>query len=297
MKRKELRGVFTVMLTPFTDDFKFDEAGFKKNIDWQIKKGIAGLCVLGSTGEFITVSRDERKHIAETAVGHVNGRVPVIIGTAAATTPEVIELTKHAEKTGADAAMIINPWYSLPRPNEIIEFFRMVEEAVNIPIMAYNNPACSGVDILPETMGKIGGFKNIEYLKDASGEIRRVREIQDVTNGKIKVFNGADDLAFEAFVLGAVGWICVAGNIIPAECQKLFNLVQEGKIKEAKKLYDKILPLLNYLEGCGKLVQATKAGAEMVGCAAGKPRLPRLPLDKNEKETLRAVLKKVGAVK
>ena len=295
-ERKELRGVFTVMVTPFTEEGRFDEAGFRKNIDWQIEKGIAGLCVAGSTGEFVCLSHDERKLIAKTAVDHVNGRVPVIVGTAAATTAEVIALTKHAEEIGADAVMIINPYYSLPAPNEVIEFFRMVGEAVDIPIMAYNNPACSGVDIKPETMGKIAGFKNIEYLKDASGEIRRVREIQEVTGGTIKVFNGADDLAFEAFVLGAVGWICVCGNIIPSECQRLFDLVQEGKIIEAKKLYDKILPLLNHIEGCGKLVQATKAGVEMVGGAAGKPRLPRLPLDGEERERLRGVLGRIGVI-
>ncbi len=296
MKRKELRGVFTVMITPMTQDQKFDEKGFRSNIDWQISKGIAGLCVTGSTGEFVCLSTEERDLISKIAVEHVNGRVPVIVGTAAATTAEVIRHTKYAESIGADAAMIINPYYSLPTQKEVIEFFRMVGESVDIPIMAYNNPASSGVDVKPETFKEIAKIKNIEYLKDASGEIRRVREIQEVTEGKMKIFNGAEDLAFEAFVLGAIGWICVAGNIIPKECQELFDLVQDGKIKEAKELYFKILPLLNLIEGCGKLVQTTKAGAELVGCAAGYGRYPRLPLEDHEVENLKSVLKKIGAI-
>ncbi len=295
-ERKTLRGVFTVMITPMTEDQKVDIDGLKSNIDWQISKGIAGLCVTGSTGEFVSLSSSERDLIAKTAVEHVNGRVPVIVGTAAGTTQEVIRYTKYAEEIGADAAMIINPYYSLPTQKEIVEFFRMVGENVNIPIMAYNNPPCSGVDVVPSTFKEISKVKNVEYLKDASGDIRRVRDIQFETGGNMKVFNGCEDLAFEAFILGAVGWICVAGNIIPKECQDLFDLVQEGKINEAKELYFKIMPLFTLLETCGKLVQTTKAGAELVGCVAGPPRYPRLPLEESEIEALKGVLKQIGAI-
>ena len=296
MADKELRGVFSVLITPMTQDFQIDEKGFRANLDWQIARGIGGLCVVGSTGEFVSLTKEERNRVAKIAVEHVAGRVPVVVGTAAATTPEVIEYTRYAESIGADAAMIINPYYCLPAPNEVIEFFRMVGEAVSIPIMAYNNPATSGVDILPETMAEIAKIKNISYLKDASGEIRRVREIQQCTRNQIKIFNGCEDLAFEAFVLGAVGWICVAGNVIPGECQKLYELVDAGKISEAKKLYDHILPFLVHIEQCGKLVQVTKAAAAKVGCAAGPARYPRLPLTPEEDQALDAVLRQIGAI-
>ncbi|MCL1855606.1 MAG: 4-hydroxy-tetrahydrodipicolinate synthase, partial [Clostridia bacterium] len=274
MTHKELRGVFSVLITPMNDDFQIDEKGLRANIDWQISKGIAGICVTGSTGEFVSLTKEERNLVARISVEHAAGRIPVVVGTAAATTPEAIEYTQYAERIGADGAMIINPYYSLPAPNEVVEYFRMIGEAVHIPIMAYNNPASSGVDILPETMAEIGKIKNVSYLKDASGEIRRVREIQQCTHNRIKVFNGCEDLAFEAFVLGAVGWICVAGNIVPGECQKLFDLVEAGKISEAKKHYDRLLPLLMHIEKCGKLVQVTKAAAAKVGCAAGPARYP-----------------------
>jgi len=295
MAHKELRGVFTVMVTPMTGDYKIDEKGLRANIDWQIGKGIAGLCVTGSTGEFVSLTREERNRVAKIAVEHAAGRVPVVVGTAAATTPEAIEYTQYAESIGADAAMIVIPYYSLPAPNEVIEYFRMIGEAVNIPIMAYNNPGCTGVDVLPETLSQVGKIKNVGYLKDASGEIRRVRDIQRLTDNKLKVFNGCEELAFEAFVLGAVGWICVAGNVIPGECQMLFDLVQAGKISEAKKLYDRILPFLTHIES-GKLVQVTKAAVAKIGCAAGPARYPRLPLLPEEDKTLDAILRQIGAI-
>ena len=296
MAHRELRGVFSVLITPMNNNFSIDEKGLRNNIDWQISQGVAGICVTGSTGEFVSLTKEERNLVAKVSVEHTAGRVPVVVGTAAATTFEAIEYTKYAEGIGADAAMIINPYYSLPAPNEVIEFFRMIGEAVNIPIMAYNNPFSSGVDILPETLAEIGKIKNVGYLKDASGEIRRVREIQRLTQNKLKVFNGCEDLAFEAFVLGAVGWICVAGNIIPGECQKLFTLVEAGNISQARTLYDRILPLLVHIEGCGKLVQVTKAAAAKVGCAAGPARYPRLPLSPDEEKTLDGILRQVGAI-
>lgn len=296
MDAKELRGVYTVMITPMTENQQLDEQGLRANIDWQIAQGIAGLCVVGSTGEFVTLTKDERNRVVDITIEQAAGRVPVVVGSAAATTMEAIEYAKYAEAAGADAVMLVNPFYSLPAPNEVVEYFRMVAAAINIPIMAYNNPACSGVDILPETMAEIGKIKNVRYFKDASGEIRRLREIQELTGGKLKAFNGAEDLAFEAFVLGAVGWICVAGNIIPKECQTLFDLVQAGKIAEAKALYFKILPLLTHLETCGKLVQSTKAAATKIGRAAGPCRFPRLPLTPEEDAALTAVLKKTGVL-
>lgn len=294
---KKLRGVFSVLITPMTDDYKVDEKGLRSNIDWQIEKGAAGICVVGSTGEFVALTKEERAFIARVSVEHAAGRVPVIIGTAAATTYEVIEHTKHAEQIGADAAMIINPYYCLPSPAEVVEFFRAVGESVNIPIMAYNNPGTSGVDVLPETFAEIAKIKNVNYLKDASGEIRRVREIHECTGGAIKVFNGSEDIALEAFLLGAVGWICVAGNAIPGECQKVFDLATSGKYDEAMRVYSKIMPFLELIEKSGKFVHVAKAAAGKVGCASGPCRLPRLPLTPEEDRTLEAVLRQIGAIK
>ncbi|MDQ7095122.1 4-hydroxy-tetrahydrodipicolinate synthase [Desulfosporosinus sp. PR] len=296
IKMKDFRGSFTVMITPMTKEQEIDENGIRENIDWQISEGIAGLCPLGSTGEFVSLSREERFRVAKIAVEHVKGRVPVLLGTAAETTKEVIEYTQNAKELGADGALIINPYYCKPAENEIYEFFKMISEAVDIPVMVYNNPFTSGIDMKAELLAKIAQLKNMAYIKDASMEIRRVKEIINLTDGRMKVFNGTDDIAFEAFLAGAVGWIAVCGNIIPGLSQQLFDLVEAGEIQKAKELNQKILPLLSFIENSGKLVQVVKAAVNKIGHAAGPSRLPRLPLTPEEDEKLVQILKNLGVL-
>jgi len=298
MATKKLRGVYAVMTTPFTaDGQKVDDAAFKACIDWQIGQGIAGLCLLGSTGEFISMSEKERKETAEMAMKHVNGRVPVIFGTAAATTKEVIDYTLHVQSIGADGAMVLPPYYYGPQANEILQFYKDVSEAVDFPIMVYNNPFTSGVDMKPELLGEISKLPHMEYVKEASNEIRRVREVQAATNGALKIFNGGDDIAFEAFVLGAIGWISVAANVIPKECQQLFDMVWDGKIPEALELYKKLLPIISHLEECGKPAQTVKAALNKMGLPGGYCRKPRIALLPEEDAALTAVMKQVGLLK
>lgn len=293
---KEFRGSYVVNITPMTKDCEVDYTGLKDNLDWYIEKGTAGLDVLGSTGEFVSLTKEERIKVAETAVKHVNGRVPVILGTAAPTTKETIEYTRHAKEIGADGVMIISPYYSLPSENEIYEHFKAVSEAVDIPIMMYNNPATCGVDIKPELAVKICGLKNIEYVKEASMELRRIRQIVKLGKGKVKVFNGCEDIALEAFINGAVGWVSVIGNVVPDMSQKLFDLAVENKITEAKALYEKMLPLLTFIEESGKLVQTIKACLNKMGRAAGPCRLPRLPLSPEEDAVLERILKDLDLI-
>lgn len=293
----EFRGSYAVMVTPMTKEQEVDEKGLRENIDWYIDEGIAGICPLGSTGEFVSLTKEERLRVAKIAVEHINGRVPCIIGTAAETTRETIEYTKHAKEIGADGVLIINPYYCKPADNEIYEHFRAVSEAVDIPIMLYNNPWTSGIDMKPELIAKICQLKNIDYVKEASMEIRRVRDIIRLTGGKAKVFCGTDDLAFESFMLGAVGWISVCANIIPGMSQQLFDLVEQGQIDKAKELYQKMLPLLDVIENSGKLVQVVKASVNKIGHAAGPCRFPRLPLTEEEEASVDKVLRDMGLIK
>lgn len=297
MAKKELRGVYSVMTTPFTaDGSKVDDAAFKACIDFQIEQGVAGLCLLGSTGEFVSMTEKERKDTAEMCMKHVNGRVPVVFGTAAATTKEVVDYTKHVESIGADGAMVLTPYYYGPQANEILEFYKDVSEAVKeMPIMVYNNPFTSGVDMKPELLAEIAKLPHMEYVKDASNEIRRVREIQALS--PLKVFNGGDDIAFEAFVLGAIGWISVAANVIPKQCQEIFDLVWADKIREAEKLYFEVLPIISHIEECGKPAQTVKAALNKMGLPGGYCRKPRIALLPEEDAALEAVMKKVGLIK
>lgn len=291
---KEWAGSFVVCITPMSDDQEIDEQGLKENIEWYIEMGSAGICCCGSTGEFVSLNREERLRVARISVDQVKGRVPVLVGTASETTRDTIAYTRHAREIGADGVLIINPYYCKPSDNEIYAHFRAVSEAVDIPIMLYNNPHTSGIDMSDELIVKLCSLKNIKYVKEASGEIRRVRNLLRLSHESIRVFCGADDLALESFLMGACGFISVCGNIIPDLSQQLFDLVQAGDIAGAKTLYDRILPLCELIEKSGKLVQVVKAGVGKLGHAAGPCRLPRLPLTQAEDEALESVLRDMG---
>ena len=293
---KELRGTFSVLVTPMRTNGEVDEDGFKKNIDWQIEKGIAGLCILGSTGEMSSLTKEERIHLTKSMVGYINGRVACVVGTGAETTKEAIEYTQCAKECGADGALVLGPWYAKLAPNEILRHYKEISDQVDLPIMIYNIPGASGTDIKPELIAKLADFKNVKYIKDASGDLGRVREIKRLCGDKVVVFNGNENLAFEAYLAGAMGWICVIGNIVPDMSQKLFDLVQDKEFEQALTLFKKMLPLLNFLELSGKLVQVTKAAMTKIGLAAGPCRLPRLPLNSEEDKFLDGLLKDLGVL-
>lgn len=291
-----LKGTFVVMVTPMLDNQGIDIETLKKNIDWYIEEGLPGICVCGGTGEFTSLTQDERLIIADTAVKHVNGRIKCIVGTAAETTSDTILYTKHAEEVGADGVMIINPYYCRPTEDEIFEHYKAISEASNIPIMVYNNPAHSGVDLTPEIIVRLSTIPTVKYVKDASGDLRRIPDIMRLTNGEVGIFCGGEDLIFENYLLGAVGWISVCANIIPKEAHSIFELMQDNKIGEAKALFLKLFPLLDLLENQPKAIQKVKAGLELIGKKAGPSRRPRLPLTTNETEELKKVLKNIDVI-
>src|SRR5699024_1107457 len=175
---------------------------------------------------------------------------------AAETTQAAIEHTKQAEAAGADAALLINSYYAHPKDEEIYQHFKAVANAVTFPVMLYNNPFTSGIDIGTETILNVArDVTNITHIKESSGDIRKVRDISRKGKGFLKTFCGADDLALESFLAGATGWISVAGNIAPNLATKLYESVKENRVEEAWNLYDRILPLCNLLEEEGKPVQ------------------------------------------
>lgn len=292
-----LKGVFTVLITPMTSKQEIDLNGLKENIDWQISQGISGICVLGSTGEFASLSVEERLIIAETSVKHVNGRIPCIVGTAAESTRETIFFTKHAKEIGADGVLIINPYYCRPSFDEIYLHYKAVSEAVDIPIMVYNNPRHSGVDMNPELLVKICQLKNIDFVKDASGDLRRVSDIKRLGNGEITIFCGSEDLSLLNFMLGASGWICVSGNLIPREANRLLELVKQGNLEEANLLFDRLYPLLDILENSPKSMQIVKKALELMGHPSGPCRFPRQPLSESESDKLIGLLKDLSLIR
>lgn len=294
----KLEGVFPVLITPMTEDEKVDFEGLKSNIEHFISQGAAGIAVTGSTGEFVSLTKEERYKIVEVAVEQVNGRIPVIAGTAAETTADAIEYTQHAEKAGADASLLINSYYAHPKENEIYAHFKAVAESVEFPIMIYNNPFVSGVDISAETLLAVGrDVDNITHVKESSGDIGKARDIAREGKEFIKVFCGSEDLALESALVGATGWISVSANIVPEVTKQLYASVKAGDLDRAWELYDKLLPLCKFLEGSGKYVQIVKRAMDLQGLAGGPCRKPRLPLNEVEEATLKELLKSFETVK
>ncbi|WHX26293.1 4-hydroxy-tetrahydrodipicolinate synthase [Virgibacillus halodenitrificans] len=288
---KELVGAYPVLITPMFDNEEVNYDGLRDNIEHFINQGVAGIVVNGSTGEFVSLTKEEKFKTAELAVEQVAGRIPLIIGTAAETTKDAIMYTQHAEEAGADASLVINSYYAHPKDEEVYAHFKAVANSVSIPVMIYNNPFTSGVDIGTETILQVArDVDNITHIKESSGEIRKVRDITRQGKGFLKTFCGADDLVLESLLVGATGWISVAGNIVPKIATDLFASVQEGDLDKAWELYDQILPLCNFLEGSGKYVQIVKRSMDLQGLAGGPSRRPRLSLTEEEDAKLREIL-------
>jgi 4-hydroxy-tetrahydrodipicolinate synthase len=289
----KLKGTFTVMVTPFTEDEELDEKGFRKNIDWYIEEGIHGVICLGSTGEFANLSIEERRRVIDLTADQVRGRVPIIAGTAANSTRETIAMTQYAKDAGADAALIVAPFYGLPTQDDLYGHYRAISENVSIPIMAYNNPGFSGVDMLPPLIEKLAAIDNVLYLKESTGDIKRVHELLQRCGDSIDIWCGWDDLVYEFFLLSCRGWVAPIANFMPGAAAELFTLVEEKAYDKAKALFFKMLPLLNHLEA-GQLLAKVKAAMNMIGKAGGKPRRPFLPISEEQKNELRTMLSAVG---
>ncbi|MCC7428169.1 MAG: 4-hydroxy-tetrahydrodipicolinate synthase [Alphaproteobacteria bacterium] len=290
---KSFRGTYTVLVTPFTaDGARVDVPALRRLVEFQISEGIHGLIPLGSTGEFLSLRREERAEVIETVVKTAAGRVPVLVGTGAEWTDEAVAFSKDAEAMGADGVMVIPPFYSVPTDDELFEHYRRIGEAIGIPVMLYNNPATANVDMRPALVARLSRIANCLYIKESTLEVTRVRDIIDLCGERMTVFAGV--LGYESFWLGAQGWVAVCSNIIPRASADLFTLVADHRDMDAAlALYRRITPLLGWVGG-PRYVAGTKAALGMMGMSMGPPRPPRLPLPEADRPALRAVLAKLG---
>ncbi len=270
------RGTFTVTITPFDEHDALDVAALARFVDWQIAEGIHGLIPLGSTGEFLSLSPDETTAVIETTVRTAAGRVPVIVGTGAEDTREVVRRSREAERLGADGVMIIPPFYCTPTADELYQHYKTAADAISIPVMIYNNPAVTNVDLTPDIVARLATIEGCRYIKESTLEITRVRDIMRLCGDRLTVFGGV--LGFESFVEGAQGWVAVASNVAPAPMAELFTtVVDQGRVMEGRALYLRWLPIIEAVFG-PPFVSGTKALLTHMGFGAGKPRPPRLPL-------------------
>ncbi|MCA3371012.1 MAG: dihydrodipicolinate synthase family protein [Roseomonas sp.] len=289
MAREPFRGTYTVLITPFTaDGAAVDYKALERLVDYQITEGVKGLIPLGSTGEFLSVSREERQGIVETVIRAARGRVPVLIGTGAEDTREVVALSREAESQGADGVMIIPPFYSVPTEDELFHHYKTIADAIGIPIMVYNNPATSNVDMLPATLARISTIPNCRYVKESTLEVTRVRDIVALCGDRMEVFAGV--LGYESAWLGAIGWVAVCSNLAPRLSSEMFDAAAfEADRPKALALYRKLAPLLPWVGG-PRYVSGTKAGFKLMGMDMGPPRPPRLPLPAQDMPALAQVL-------
>ena len=284
----KFRGSYTVCVTPFDDRGQLDLVALRDYVDWQIAEGVHGLIPLGSTGEFLSLTRDERAAVAETVIAQAAGRVPVLIGTAAEWTDEAVDLSREAERLGADGVMLVPPYYSSPTDAELMVHFTRVAEAIGIPVMIYNNPFTANVDLSAALVGRLSEVDNISYIKDTSKNVHRVTELLDACNGRMTVFAGY--YPWESDLAGAEGYSSVMSNIAPALSAQTFVETVDGDAARGRALYLQSLPLINALAG-DLYVSATKAAMRMIGRPMGDPRPPRLPLPAGPEERLRAILR------
>ena len=267
---RPFRGSHTVAVTPFTEDGgRICIDSLKRFLDWQLACDVPGIIILGTTGEFLTVNDVERRAYVGATVEHVNGRMDVLVGTMNAHTPNAVRYSREAEELGADGLMILPPYYYTPTEDEMFAYYRAICEAVSIPIMLYNNPFTSNVDMSAELVARLAGaFGNIRYIKEASMDVGRVFDIHEQTHGVMNVFAG--ERPVESFLLGAVGYVNPFGNYLPYSTSRMWDFLTAGRIEEAKHIQE-LAESINRVIAQGHPMYGHQCYSKALAAAAGYP--------------------------
>ncbi len=283
------KGIYTALITPFKNG-KIDEDSYRSFIDFQINSGIHGLVPVGTTGESPTVSHSEHKFVVEICIDQASKKVPVVAGTGSNNTAEAIELTQHAELKGADAALVVTPYYNKPNQDGLYAHYKAICDNSNIPIIIYNIPGRSVVDMSVETMNKLSDLKNIVGVKDATSDIPRVYDCKKKIGINFNQLSGEDATTLAFMVYGGNGSISVTSNIAPKLSAEFMNFCLEKKYQEASIVNDKLMKLHTslFLEPSPGPV---KYAAEKLGLMSGELRLPLVKVSKSTKDRVDEALK------
>lgn len=292
MKKPIFEGMATAIITPITEN-GIDYEAFKKLIDWQIEEGINAIVVCGTTGESSTLTDEEHREAIKFAVGYVNGRVPVIAGTGSNDTAYALDLTKYSCEVGVDGVLVVTPYYNKATQNGLIKMFTQIADVATAPVILYNVPSRTGVNIEPATVAALAKHPNINAIKEASGNISKIAEIAHLCGDEINIYSGNDDQVIPIMALGGKGCISVLSNVLPKEsalmCKKFFD----GDVKGAAQMQLQYLPLINALFSEVNPIPVKAAMAEM-GYCEDYLRLPLTPMEPAHREVLFNEMKKAG---
>lgn len=288
------KGIIAYPITPFDDLEKVNLPLFKKLVERLVTDGAHGIAPLGSTGVLPYLNDEEKEAITEATIGQVKGRVPVLVGVSNLTTEKTIYHAKFAEKAGAAAVMIIPMSYWKLSDQEIVQHYDAVASKISIPIMAYNNPATSGVDMSPALLKKLLAIPNITMIKESTGDVQRMHYLRKTLGDKVAFYNGSNPLALAAFAAGAQGWCTAAPNLIPQLNLDLYEAVQQNDLFQAQEIFYRQLNLLKFIVNKG-LPRTIKAGLNILGEEGGNLRSPLKPLSKGEIAELKQILDNLKA--
>ena len=281
-------GTATAMITPFGADGGVNFNSFGEMIERQITAGTDMLVILGTTGEPATMTEEEKVSVMEYSVKKAKGRIKIVFGCGSNCTDHAVSAAKQAEAIGADGLLAVTPYYNKCTQNGLYAYYKSICEAVKIPVIAYNVPSRTGVNIQPATMARIAEIPNMAGIKDAGGNMSQTMEIFRSIRGKCDLYSGEDALNFPILAVGGSGVISVLSNVVPADVKKLYTLIKEGRTEEACALQDKLLPLS---QACFLEVNPipAKAAMNLLGFDAGTPRAPLSEIEPNNKEKLRKI--------
>lgn len=289
-----LEGTIVAMVTPFTKEDEVDEAGMRENINYLIDRGVDGLLVAGTTGESATITHDEQRRMIDILVDEVNGKVKAVAGAGSNSSKEALGLVQYAENAGADAALVITPYYNKPQQHGLVEHYKFLNEKTDIPKIVYNVPSRTGTDIEVETIVEIAKLDGIVAIKEANPDMDKVsatiKRLQEEQVENFILTSGNDNLTLPMIALGAKGVISVVANVDPARMSQMVNKALEGDYEGASKLHYEIYDLMKVLFIESNPVPA-KDSLNMMGRPAGHVRLPLAPMKDENTVKLTEVLK------
>ena len=294
MTTERLRGSFVALVTLFRDG-KVDEKGYQDFVNWQIEQGTHGVVPMGTTGESPTLSHEEDMRVVALCVEAVAGRVPVVAGTGSNSTAECIRLTRAAREAGADAALIVTGYYNKPTQEGLYQHFKAVNDAVDIPVIVYNIPGRTGVDITPETMARIAALPNVVGCKESTAAADRVSKQRHTCGKDFVQLSGEDAAVLGLLGMGGHGCISVTANVAPRLCSQMHVAWQKGDIEGARDIQDRLMPLHEAMF-CETSPAPVKHAASLLGWGDGSVRLPLVAASGTARQRVEAAMKGLGLI-